>query len=253
MNTPLISFKNVNLAFNDNIVLKDFNLDVFKGESVVILGESGSGKSVCVKLLMKLLSQDSGDILINNRNIKKFNRKQWLEFLKDTSMSFQSSALFDSISVAENIMFRNIYLNNMPPKIVSKNARRILKEVHLDPNIENNMTSTLSGGMRKRVGLARAFADNPKLMIFDEPTSGLDSATAQTINKLIKKATDNRESTTITISHDLTSALVIADRICILHNGKISWQGSFKQLLNSKSSVPLAFMKPYHDMIKSKL
>ena len=245
-----ISFKDVCKSFGDLVVLKDFTLDVKKGESLVIIGGSGTGKSVSLKCLLGLLTPDSGKIIVSGKNAVGANEKQKQDINENIGMLFQNGALFDSMTVEQNVSFGLMASNRMRKKNTTAIVYDCLKKVGLAQHVANKYPSDLSGGMRKRVGLARAIATNPEIILFDEPTTGLDPITATTIDELILSTVKDLGVTAITITHDITSVRRIADRVAFLYEGKIVWSGTvkemdktndpyIKQFINGKSQGPI--------------
>ena len=236
----MISIKNIKKAFNQVNVLNGINLDVTKGESMVVIGGSGTGKSVLLKVILGLIQPDSGEIFLEGQSLSRFGREQFLERF---GMLFQGSALFDSLNVWQNISFRLIRGNG---RINAKEAREIaeqkLQRVGLKPEISELFPSELSGGMQKRVGLARAIASNPEIIFFDEPTTGLDPIMAGVINELIREIVVEMGVTAITITHDMASARAIGDKIAMIHNGIIQWNGRITDLEKSNDPYLIQFL-----------
>ncbi|MDN5248283.1 MAG: ATP-binding cassette domain-containing protein [Wolbachia endosymbiont of Tyrophagus putrescentiae] len=219
MHNPIISMSNLNVFFGDKTILDNLNVDILKGESLVILGGSGSGKSVFAKTIIGLLLPDSGTIKINSKSKK--NR---------FGVLFQNSALFDYITVWENVLFNYKKRFNISKKEARLLAIEKLKDVGLEENIANMFPIELSGGMKKRVALARAIAHNPEIIVLDEPTSGLDPIMSDLVNEIIMKLSKDLKPTIITITHDIYSALKIADKIAVLKEGSIIFHGSVKEI-----------------------
>ncbi|RMG72568.1 MAG: ABC transporter ATP-binding protein [Nitrospirae bacterium] len=237
----MILVDNVYKSFGDKEVLKGVELEIKKGESMVIIGGSGSGKSVLLKHIIGLLRPDRGRVLIDNTDITGLSERQLYAVRKRFGMLFQSAALFDSLSVWENVAF-----SLLRQKVVSESeAREIasekLKMVGLK-GIEDLMPSELSGGMKKRVGLARAIAHNPDIILYDEPTTGLDPIMADAINELIIKLQRTLNVTSVTITHDMTSAYKIADRIAMLYQGKIIEVGTPDEIRNTENPIVRQFV-----------
>ena len=236
----MISIKNIKKAFNQVNVLNGINLDVAKGESMVVIGGSGTGKSVLLKVILGLIQPDSGEIFLEGQSLSRINREQFLERF---GMLFQGGALFDSLNVWQNISFRLIRGNG---RINAKEAREIaeqkLQRVGLKPEISELFPSELSGGMQKRVGLARAIASNPEIIFFDEPTTGLDPIMAGVINELIREIVVEMGVTAITITHDMASARAIGDKIAMIHNGIIQWNGRITDLEKSNDPYLIQFL-----------
>jgi phospholipid/cholesterol/gamma-HCH transport system ATP-binding protein len=231
--TAKILIKNLTKSFGDKPVLKGVDLKVNKGESLVILGGSGSGKSVLIKIIASLLTASSGSVKVDGRETLNLNRKDRDQLMEKIGFLFQGGALFDSLPIWENVAFRLI--NNK--KIDKKQAREIaiskLKSVGLNEKTADLFPSELSGGMQKRASLARAIAVNPEIIFFDEPTTGLDPIMADVINDLIISNSKQLGATTITITHDMHSAKKIADKIAMLYEGKIIWFGDVKDMYDS--------------------
>lgn len=222
---PKIRIRNLHRAFGPKVVLNGLDLDVFPGESVVIIGGSGTGKSVTLKCTLGLLHPDQGSIEIDGENVVSVSARERERINHKISMLFQGAALFDSLPVWENVAF-----GPMADKTVSrKNAKELaiekLAQVGMPSDVADLFPAELSGGMQKRVGLARAIAGDPEIIFFDEPTTGLDPIMADVINDLIVKVTKEVGATALSITHDMASARKIADRIAMLYQGKIIWQG----------------------------
>ena len=219
----MIELDNIHKRFGTNKVLQGTSLSVSKGTSLVIIGGSGTGKSVTMKCILGLVKPDSGLISIDGRDINKGNREA---FLARFGMLFQGAALFDSIPVWQNVAFR--LLRGTLKRPLSE-AREIaiekLRRVGLTPDVADKFPAELSGGMQKRVGLARAIAAEPEVIFFDEPTTGLDPIMAGVINELIREIVVEMGATAMTIAHDMTSVRAIADSVAMLHDGVIKWTG----------------------------
>ena len=239
----VIEVNNLRKSFNGNIVLKDINFKLFEGESLAIIGASGSGKSVLLKNIIGLLTPDNGSIEINNTNIVNLPRVHKENLLQDLGITFQHGALFDSLKNWENIVFKvknREKLSNKKAKIL---ALSIIKNLGLEPKILNLYPSEISGGMQKRIAIARAICGNPKILLFDEPTSGLDPVTGSLIDKLIITAVKTVGGSAITITHDMSSVCRIADKVILIDNQTISWSGTPKQMLKSKNLKIQEFIK----------
>ena len=232
MSDNKIEIKNLYKAFGKKKVLDGVDLEIKKGESLVVIGGSGTGKSVLIKCIQGLLIPDSGSIKIDGEEVigtsKNIHEKM--------GMLFQGAALFDSLSVWENVAFILLENNKMPRKDCRLEAIRVLRQVGLAPDVADLSPAELSGGMQKRVGLARAIMNRPEIIFFDEPTTGLDPIMADVINDLIIESAKGLGATTLTITHDMASARKIADRIAMLYQGKIIWTGSVKDM--DKSDNP---------------
>ena len=225
----MIRLKNVHKAFGNNAVLNGVDLHVPKGESMVIIGGSGTGKSVTLKCILGLVKPDIGTITVADKDIKDGDRDA---LLSRFGMLFQGGALFDSMPVWQNIAFRLIQSG-----VSTEEARTLaiekLRRVGLEPYVADRFPAELSGGMQKRVGLARAIAADPEIIFFDEPTTGLDPIMAGVINDLIREIVVEMGATAITITHDMTSVRAISDRVAMLHRGKIRWEGPIADLDHS--------------------
>ena len=232
MSENKIEIKNLYKAFGKKKVLDGVDLNIKKGESLVVIGGSGTGKSVLIKCIQGLLTPDMGSIKIDGEEVvgtkKNIHEKM--------GMLFQGAALFDSLSVWENVAFTLLENKNTDRKTAKLEAIRVLRQVGLAPDVADLSPSELSGGMQKRVGLARAIISNPGIIFFDEPTTGLDPIMADVINELIIESAKGLGATTLTITHDMASARKIADRIAMLYNGKIIWSGTVKEM--DKSDNP---------------
>ncbi len=225
--TPKIALKDVAKSFGPKHVLRGINLEVAKGESMVIIGGSGTGKSVLLKCILGIVQPDSGEILVDGKPAGKDRDA----FLAQFGMLFQGGALFDSMPVWQNVAFR---LMRGPGKRPRAEAREIaiekLRRVGLTPEVADLFPAELSGGMQKRVGLARAIAAEPEIIFFDEPTTGLDPIMAGVINDLIREIVVEMGATAMTITHDMSSVRAIADKITMLHDGKLRWTGPVAEM-----------------------
>lgn len=240
--TPKISIKGLYKGFAGNPVLKGLDLDIMAGESVVVIGGSGTGKSVLVKCILGLMTPDAGEILIDGKNIATSAKSMRDEFMKKVGMLFQGGALFDSLSVWENVAFGLIRAHGMEKEAARGVAIEKLARVGLAEDVATLRPDELSGGMKKRVALARAIAANPEIIFFDEPTTGLDPIMADVINGLITECVKDLGATTLTITHDMSSVHKIADKAAMLHAGKIIWHGSRKELANTKNPFVRQFV-----------
>ncbi|MBL4807337.1 MAG: ATP-binding cassette domain-containing protein [Rhodobacteraceae bacterium] len=223
-----ISLNHLAKAFGPNKVLRDVSLEVETGKSLVVIGGSGTGKSVLLKCILGIVTPDAGDILVDG---KPLNR---VDFLHDFGMLFQGGALFDSLPVWHNIAFRQRQgKNRLSKKQAQELAIEKLRRVGLKPETAFQHPAELSGGMQKRVGLARAIATDPAVIFFDEPTTGLDPIMAGVINELIREIVVEMGATSITITHDMSSVRAIADKVAMLHDGKIRWHGDVTDIDHS--------------------
>lgn len=230
---PKISMKNVHKAFGSNRVLNGATLDVAKGESLVIIGGSGTGKSVLLKCILGLLTPDSGTIEVDGKNIIGISGKEHYELMHRFGMLFQGAALFDSLKVWENISFALLQSGKLNKKQAYELAKEKLDEVGLAPRVADLHPSELSGGMQKRVGLARAIAGDPEIIFFDEPTTGLDPIMADVINELIIECTQAKGITTLSITHDMASAKKIATDVAMIYHGEIIWRDKADRIWDS--------------------
>jgi phospholipid/cholesterol/gamma-HCH transport system ATP-binding protein len=228
-------------AFNGNQVLRGTNLHIKKGESMVVIGGSGSGKSVLMKHVIGLLRPDEGHVLVEGRDLCKMKEGELNEMRKKFGMLFQMAALFDSMSVGENIGFALKQHTHFSDAQIEKKVTEILKMVGLK-GIERLKPAELSGGMKKRVGLARAIAIEPQIILYDEPTTGLDPIMADLINDLILDLKKKLNVTSLTITHDMFSAYKIADRLAMLYKGKIVEVGSPDEIKNSPNPIIQQFI-----------
>lgn len=240
--TPKIRLLNVHKAFGKKKVLNGVDLDICTGESVVIIGGSGSGKSVTLKCILGLLKPDSGSIEIDGIKLKDLTSFERDEVNTKIGMLFQSAALFDSLSVWENVSFSLLQNKTVTPEEAKKIAIEKLAQVGLNKEVADVSPADLSGGMKKRVGLARAIATDPDIVFFDEPTTGLDPIMSDVINDLIVSTVKKLGATTLTITHDMNSARKIADKIAMLYEGKIIWIGTVKELDKTKNPYVRQFV-----------
>lgn len=238
---PIISIKGLSKSFGSLNVLNNINLEVFKGENMVVLGRSGSGKSVLIKIIVGLLPYDKGELSVLGNQIKTLSSKDLNALRLKIGFSFQSSALYDSMSVRQNIEFPL----KMNRKKLSKKETNLLIEEVLDAVglIEkiNQMPSNLSGGQRKRIGIARTLILKPEIILYDEPTSGLDPITSSEINHLMMDVQKRYNTTSIIITHDLTCAKETGDRVAILLDGKFEIDGKFEEIFTSNDELIKGF------------
>ena len=231
--TAKIEMKDVAKAFGTNRVLDGVNLAIEPGESVAIIGQSGSGKSVTLKCILGLVKPDRGSIMVDGTDMVGSNAREMERHRAKFGLLFQGGALFDSLSVWRNVTFGLTRGRNREPAKMRRIAEENLERVGLDARILNLKPSELSGGMQKRVALARAIAPRPEIIFFDEPTTGLDPIRADVINDLIVSLVDDLGVTALTITHDMASARKIAHRVAMLYQGKIIWRGPRDRLYDS--------------------
>jgi len=239
----VIAIRNLKKSFGTKEVLKDVNMDLFKGENLVVLGKSGSGKSVAIKCMVGLLTQDSGSLEIFGKEVKDLNEKELKELRIRTGFLFQSGALYDSMTVAENLEFpltRVLKLNDKED--LRGRIEEVLEAVGLLEAIDK-MPSDLSGGMRKRVGLARTLILKPEIMLYDEPTTGLDPITSREISELMLEMQEKYQTSSVIITHDMACAKITADRILVLNNGEFIAEGNYKQLEDGPDELVRSFFK----------
>lgn len=238
----MIELIDIHKSFEKKNVLNGVNLKVEKGESVVVIGGSGSGKSVLLKHIIGLLRPDEGTVTVNSTDILQLDEDGLNEIRKKFGMLFQSAALFDSMTVWENVGFGLKRHTRLPDREIKEVAVQKLGLVGL-VNVEDLMPSELSGGMRKRVGLARAIAMEPEILLYDEPTTGLDPITADAINDLVIKMREKLQVTSVAITHDMKSAYKIADTIAMLYNGVIIAKGTPEEIQNTSDPVVRQFIE----------
>lgn len=242
-NDLMVEIKDLSKAFGSNKVLEDISLSVEKGENLVVFGRSGTGKSVLLKCIIGLMKPDKGDIFIEGRDVLKFSQNELNEMRKNLGFLFQSGALYDSMSVGENLAFPLIRNFKFSPTEVQQKVHTALENVGLESAI-HKMPSELSGGMRKRIALARSIITEPKLMLYDEPTTGLDPLTTKEISELILELQKKLNMTSIVVTHDLICANIIADRAIFLHEAKILYEGTLQGLTQSEDK----FLKNFFSM-----
>ena len=224
----MITLDNVHKTFGTNAVLRGVNLSVAKGESLVIIGGSGTGKSITIKSVLGLVTPEHGTITVDGKNISNGDRDA---FLARFGMLFQGGALFDSLPIWQNVAFRLLSGSLKRPKDEAREiAIEKLRRVGLKPDVADRFPAELSGGMQKRVGLARAIAAEPEIIFFDEPTTGLDPIMSGVINELIREIVVEMGATAMTITHDMTSVRAIADSVAMLHDGVIQWHGPVSEM-----------------------
>jgi phospholipid/cholesterol/gamma-HCH transport system ATP-binding protein len=227
---PKLELRGVKKRFGAKVVLDGIDLKLEAGNSLVVIGGSGTGKSVTIKCVLGILRPDAGQILVDGEDVTRIRGRAREAMLRKFGMLFQASALFDSLAVWENVAFGLIQGRGMARKKARDIAIEKLAKVGLGPEVANLSPAELSGGMQKRVGLARAIAADPQIIFFDEPTTGLDPIMADIINDLIVDTVKDVGATTLSITHDMVSARKIADRIAMLYKGKIIWHGPIKDI-----------------------
>ena len=238
----MIQTENLHKSFNDNSVLRGVNLEIKDGETFAIIGRSGSGKSVLMKHLIGLIKPTEGRVLIDEVDINKLPYKELRKVRQQFGVLFQGSALFDSMSAFENVAFPLKTFTEKSDKEITEEVNRCLAMVEL-PEVGPLMPSELSGGMKKRVGLARAIALRPRYIFYDEPNTGLDPETSNTIDDLINDLAERLNVTSIIVTHDMHSVLSIADRAGFIHQGRLHWVGTVDELHRSSDKTLLDFVK----------
>ena len=245
MKHPRIEVKELKKSFNETVILDQINFKVHQGESLVVIGASGSGKSVLTKCLVGLLKPDNGDIFLDGHQLDTNSSDGTPVAANSISYVFQNSALFDSLTVIENISFGPRFLNKQNEKDANEIARESMIKLDIHPKFWPMHPKELSSSLRKIVAIARALAVKPKIIIFDEPSTGLDIRASHKLDSLIRDSVKNENITAITITHDMNSALHIADSIAMLHEGKLIWSGEPSELKKSNHAEVRRFIKPF--------
>ena len=237
----MITIKNLNKTFAGVVVLNDISTEFENGKTNLIIGQSGSGKTVLLKCILGLFGIDSGEIFFDNKSFQEMNIKQRSIIRQEIGMVFQGSALFDSMTVEENIMFPMQMLTQRSFEEMEVRANQVIDRVNL-VNANKKLPSEISGGMQKRVAIARAIVMNPKYLFCDEPNSGLDPKTSTIIDNLIKEITEEYEITTIINTHDMNSVMEIGEKVLFLENGSKGWEGSNKEVFNTDNQTVSNFI-----------
>ena len=249
----MIEVKHLKKGFGDKIVINDVSMELHDGQCNLIIGTSGSGKTVLMKCLIGLFKPDSGDILYNGKSFTEMNDEDRKEIRKQIGMLFQGSALFDSLNVEKNVMFPLDMFTNWNYKEKRKKVNEVLARVNLEGS-NRKFPAEISGGMKKRVGIARAIVLNPKFLFCDEPNSGLDPQTSLVIDKLIQEITVEFNMTTVVNTHDMNSVMEVGDHIMYMNQGHKEWEGNNKEIIFSKNEklnefiFASAFLKDAKDM-----
>jgi phospholipid/cholesterol/gamma-HCH transport system ATP-binding protein len=248
MKNEVISINGLSKSFGDMKVLVNVGLSLFEGENLVVLGKSGSGKSVLIKIIAGLIKPDVGNVDVLGYDMTNISKKDLLELRLKIGFCFQSSALYDSMTIKENIEFPLKYaLKNISQKEINIRIDRVLEAVGLEQTI-NQMPSELSGGQKKRIGIARTIVMNPEVILYDEPTAGLDPITCVEINDLINQVKKEYKSSSLIITHDLTCAKQTADRVAVLLEGKFDRTGKFEDIFNIKAEEEIKQFYDYNFM-----
>ncbi len=243
MSDYFIRYVGLHKAFDGKVVLHGLDLEIRRGETVVVLGGSGSGKSVLLRHTIGLHRPDQGEVWVDDVKITDFGEERLLETRKKVGMLFQAGALFDSMTVEDNVGYALREHTEMDQEAVQGRIREVLGHVELDEDVQRLMPADLSGGMRKRVALARAIALAPRAILYDEPTTGLDPITSNTINRLIRSLQKRLGVTSIVVTHDIRSAFSVGDRIAFLHEGRIHFKGTVEEARSSGEPVLHNFLQ----------
>jgi phospholipid/cholesterol/gamma-HCH transport system ATP-binding protein len=242
----MIEVRDIRKNFGSQRILDGVSFQIETGESVVIIGRSGGGKSVLLKQLIGLLKPDAGEVLIDGENIVPMDERQLLRVRQKFGMLFQGAALFDSMTVAENIAFPFRRRRELTPEEIARKVGAALEMVEL-PGTEDKKPSELSGGMKKRVGLARAIVYQPEIVLYDEPTTGLDPIVSDSIDQLIMRVRDHLKVTTVVVTHDMRSARRVGHRILLLHDKRIHASGTPEEIFSSQDGVVRRFIEGVSD------
>lgn len=237
----VIKVRKLKIAFGSKVVLNEIDLDLYPGETLAVIGPSGTGKSTVLKVLTGLLAPTSGSVVIEGKETNGFTEVEWDELRKNMGFVFQYSALFDFLTVGENVAFGLRRHFNLPEEEIQRRVQELLQMVGL-PDTGSMLPAELSGGMKKRVGLARALAMEPRIVLYDEPTAGLDPVMTTVISRLIRKTQQRLGVASLLVTHDMESVFMAADRIAMLYNGKIVQVGTVEEIKNSTNPVVRAFI-----------
>lgn len=239
----MIEFRNLKKSFGEREILKGINLKVEQGEILFLLGTSGTGKSVTLKLLVGLLQSSSGEIWVNGENVTHYTEDQFFKIRQKCGMVFQHPALFDSLTVFENVAYGLRKIFSLSEEAIQQRVRECLSLVHLPKDIEKKLPQEISYGTQKRVSLARTVAIQPEILLFDEPTTGLDPITTNAVNTLIQELSRKLKTTSVVVSHDMACALAIADRIVFLDQGHVIAEGPPDQIMKNTHPLVMDFMR----------
>jgi phospholipid/cholesterol/gamma-HCH transport system ATP-binding protein len=242
-NDVVVSMQHVQKSFGTNTVLSDISMELFKGENLVVLGRSGQGKSVSIKCIVGLLVHDKGNLKVFGKDVKELSEDEWKSLRMKIGFLFQSGALYDSMTVRQNLEFPLTRVLKLKDKEeIQQRIEDVLESVGLLDAIDK-MPSDLSGGMRKRVGLARTLILNPEIMLYDEPTTGLDPITSREISELILEMQEKYHTSSIIITHDMACAKITADRILVMNDGTFIAEGKYEELENDPDKLVRSFFK----------
>ena len=247
MERAFIQYEDLHKAFGENVVLRGVTLPVARGETIVILGGSGSGKSVLLRHTIGLMVPDRGRVVVDGTDLSGLSEEELMPVRKKVGMLFQGSALFDSMDVFENVAYALREHTELEEPEIARRVRGKLALVELDQTVERRMPSDLSGGMRKRVALARAIALEPAAILYDEPTTGLDPITARAINDLIRNLQESLQVTSVVVTHDIASAFRVADRIAFLYQGEMVFTGTVAEARASRDPRLRSFLADFQD------
>lgn len=238
----MIEYQHISKKFGEQQVLKDISFRVSDGSRLCIVGGSGSGKSVMVKLLLGLETPDEGEIIIDQQSVRGFSQTEWRALLQEFGVVFQGAALFDSLNVLENVGLKLFEERSAPPDEIKKQVIEALDQVNLSSDILTKYPSELSGGMRKRVGISRAIIDRPRYLIYDEPTTGLDPLSSQVIDDLMDVLSKEPGRTSLIITHDMYTVRKLATQVIMVHNQKIIFDGEPNDFFTSAQPEILSFL-----------
>src|SRR5882757_8773095 len=239
--TPPVQVESLSKSFGEQTVLKGLSLEVGRGETLSVLGRSGTGKSVLLKLIIGLHKPDSGSIRVNGEDVTKLKLKELNEVRKKVGFLFQQAALYDSLTIEENVGFPMRRHSSMSDEESRKRVRELLASVGMEKDA-HKLPGELSGGMQKRVGLARALALEPDILLFDEPTAGLDPITAAEIDDLILRLQKERQMTSVVVTHDIHSARAVSDRLALMRDGQVLIEGTYEELKKSRDPFVVQFL-----------
>ncbi|MCB0351339.1 MAG: ABC transporter ATP-binding protein [Bdellovibrionales bacterium] len=237
----MIQFKGLRKSFGDREILRGIDFKIHKGEILFILGTSGTGKSVTLKLIVGLLKATSGEIWIDGENVTNYSEEQFFHIRQKCGMVFQHPALFDSLTVYDNVAFGLRKSLHLKESEIRPRVEKCLEMVHVK-DVEGKLPQQISYGTQKRVSLARTVAIEPKILLFDEPTTGLDPITTNAVNNLIQELSNKMQTTSVVVSHDMNCALAIADRIVVLDKGEVIAEGTPKEIMNNTHPLVVEFM-----------